>query len=466
MTRILSGHFSLQDYGTYSQIMLLTTTVSSLTIFGMMDGINFFFCRESDRKRRDTYVSTIFFLQYVASAVSSAIVLICTVPISKYFGNDSLKPLVIFAAILPVLQNSISLLQLMFIAIGKAKMIAFRNLAVSVLKLVAICFACYVFDNIVILLICQMLTDAAQVVYFVISLRKNNCKINILKFDKSIIKEILFYCLPMAMFALIKSLNRDSDKFVISFFTNTETMAVYTNASKLLPFDIVMSSFCTVLLPYITRYIAQKRYDLAHSLYKSFLELSYMSTTILATGAICVAPELMRFLYTEKYASHSFSVIVFIIYILVDIFSVLNITLVLSAAGKTKTVMLASLGTFFANIILNISLFFVFGEVGPAVATLLVTVVQGVVLLSLSSKELKSNIFKMFDWKYFFIFFIEIIVVFTLSSIIRILMLNCNVPYVIILIVAYGIFCGALLLLNVRRFLRNLKSINQSKAES
>ena len=108
VTRVLSGHFSLQEYGTYSQILLLTTTISSMTTLGMMDGINFFFCKEKIEEKRNAYVSTIFFLQYLIGIIVSLIVVICAVPISKYFGNDNLKSLIIFAAVMPSLSNSIS----------------------------------------------------------------------------------------------------------------------------------------------------------------------------------------------------------------------------------------------------------------------------------------------------------------------------------------------------------------------
>lgn len=463
MTRILSGHFSLHDYGTYSQVLLLTSTISSLTILGMMDGINFFFSRERNEEKRNSYVSTIFFLQYIVSAVASLIVLVCALPISNYFENADLKKLIIFAAILPVLQNTTSLLQIMFVAIGKAKMIAFRNLAVSIAKLAAITLACYVFDNIVVLLFSQVLLDAAQVAFFALSLRKNNCRINAFKFDKSLIKEILIYCIPMAMFSMIKSLNRDADKFVISFFTNTETLAVYTNASKLLPFDIVMTSFCTVLLPHITRYISENKQRKAQCLYRSFLELSYTVTAILAVGAVCVSPELMRFLYTETYSSYGYGVTVFTIYILVDVFSVMNITMVLSAAGKTKTIMLASIGMFFANVVLDIGLYYILKEIGPAVATLVVTIIQGMILLSLTAKELKKSLLGIFDGKFLCVFTAEVVITVAISIAIRYFMLKHNVQYVVVLLAVYAFFCGTMFLLNYKRIIENLKKINQSK---
>ena len=134
MTRMLSGHFSIYDYGTYSQVILLVTTMSSLTTLGMMDGINFFFSKERDLDRREKYVNTIFFLQWAISALVAIIVLACTIPITLYFDNEELKKLIGFAATLPVLQNSISLLQIMFIALGKSKIIAIRNLILSILN--------------------------------------------------------------------------------------------------------------------------------------------------------------------------------------------------------------------------------------------------------------------------------------------------------------------------------------------
>ena len=462
MTRLLSKHFSVFDYGTYSQILLLTTTISSLTILGMMDGINFFFCKEKNEIKRNTYVSTIFALQCIISAIVSICILVCTVPISKYFDNSSLKSLMIYAALLPILQNMISLLQIMFLAIGKAQQIAIRNLIVSLLKFSTIFIACYVFDNIAVMLFAQVITDFLQVVYFITVLRKNNCYINIFKYDLKIVKEILKYCIPMAMFTVIKSLNRDCNKYIISAFTDTETLAIYTNASKLLPFDIIMTSFCTVLLPYITRYISQKNYNLTQKLYRAFLEVSYISTTILAAGAICVAPELMKFLYTEKYLS---GIYIFIIYILVDIFSVLNITLILSAAGKTKKIMFVSLGVFGLNIALNFAFFFMFGIIGPALATLIVTIVQGVIILSLASKIIGVTKFKMFDFKYLIVFLIELGAFGILMYALRNILVKYNVPYMVVLISVYGLFCLILGLLNYKRIFKNLHTMNECKME-
>ena len=70
ITRLLSEHLSSYDYGTYAQILLMVSTVSSLTILGMMDGVNYFYSSCADPEKREKYLSTIFCLQSVVSAVS------------------------------------------------------------------------------------------------------------------------------------------------------------------------------------------------------------------------------------------------------------------------------------------------------------------------------------------------------------------------------------------------------------
>ncbi len=463
MTRLLSQKLSILDYGTYSQIMLIVSTIASMTILGMMDGMNFFYCKERTEERKSSYVSTIFFLQFVINFLTSIVILACAIPISKYFGNNAIKSLIWFAALLPVLQNTLALLQVLFIAIGKAKIIALRNVIVSCLKLFFVFISLYKFDSIVAILGFQIVLEIVQVVYFYMILKKNNCLISFLKIDFGIIKEILKYCVPMAMFTVVSSMTRDCDKYIISFFTNTETLAVYTNASKMLPFDIIMTSFCTILIPYITKYIAEKKFKEVENLYKVFLEITYISTSILAVGALCVAPELIELLYTSKYIS---GLNVFSVYILVDIFRFLSITLILSASGKTKTIMYTSIVSLLLNIVLNVPFYFAFGIVGPALATLIVTMVNGFIVLSVSAREIKSKVLKMFDLKYLIIFLIETLSCAVIAYLLKKAMIYIGFNNIVVLFAIYGLYIIMLASLNLKRLLKDMNLINEYKLGS
>ena len=109
-TRILSTYLSTFAYGTYSQVLLIVSTTASLTTFGLIDAINFYYCGTKDTAKRESYVATILTLQCCAGTFAGMAILLLADPICKYFGNPELHGYLIFAAVLPLLQNGISLL--------------------------------------------------------------------------------------------------------------------------------------------------------------------------------------------------------------------------------------------------------------------------------------------------------------------------------------------------------------------
>lgn len=301
VTRVLSQFLSMYDYGTYSQILLIASTVASLTIFGMMDGMNYFFCSEEDEKKRESYVATIYMLQCGLSVAAGLLVFLFRNPICGYLGNRSAAGLMFFAAAMPIFQNLVSITQVLIISIGRARLLAVRNFAVSIIKLLVVLAVIRMGMTIGWILTASMLIDIIQILWFVQILNRGGCRINVLEADSKLLGRILKYCAPMAVFTMLNALTRDTDKYIIALFTNTKQLAVYSNASKVLPFDIIMASFTTVLLPVITRAVARKENEKAISIYRKFLEIAYITTTIFAGSALVSAPELMELLYSKKY---------------------------------------------------------------------------------------------------------------------------------------------------------------------
>lgn len=458
ITRLLSQYLSVHDYGTYSQILLIVSTVSSVTILGMMDGMNFFYCSERDPEKREAYTATIFAMQCIVGAVAGCIVMLLSAPLCKYFDNPDVKNLLIFAAVLPVLQNLLGIFQILLVSVGKARVLALRNFIVSLVRLAAVFLVVMVVRNVAVVLAATVLLDLGQILFFGVILKKSDCRISMKKVNFGLLRRILAYCAPMAVFAMVNSLNRDMDKYLISMMTDTETLAVYTNASKTLPFDIVMSSFCTVLIPSITRLISQNEKRKAAELYRRFLEIAYITTGILCFAALSAAPQLMTLLYSDKYAS---GIAVFCLYILVDLFRFTNITLVLSAAGKTRTLMLLGLGTLGCNAILNVLLYRLMGITGPAAATLISTVLLGVLMLALSAKELGSRLRNIFDAKYLLLFTAENLVLTFFMSMVQKKLADLGMHYFVILVAVCGAYGIIMLLLNGKRLFRVLRMVNK-----
>lgn len=457
-TRLLSQYLSVYDYGTYSQITLIASVVSSATIFGMMDGVNYFYHASPTPQEKESNVCSIFTLQCIVGTVAGFVVMALSSPLYHYFDNPNIRGLLIFAAVLPMLQNLTGMLQVLIVSVGKASILALRNFGVSAIRLIIVVTVVLATRSILVVLLTTFVLDILQIILFAAILRKHSCRIHFEKIRGQTLRQIVRYCAPMAVFIMIGSLNRDVDKYFVTLWTDTQTLALYTNASKMLPFDVVITSFTTVLMPQISQAIAADNRENAARLYRRFLEIAYISTTIACCAALSAAPQLMKLLYSNVYLS---GLSIFCIYILVDMIRYTNTTMVLSASGKTGRLMLLSLSAIVTNIILNIVMYHWIGLEGLAVATLLTTVLMGIAIITLGAKELHCSVSKLFDGKYLLLFLAENAVLTILLYHAQLWLEQKDVHYVAILAIIGGSYGCIMLALNGKRLLRCLKQVNE-----
>lgn len=460
VTKLLSVHFSLLEYGTYSQALLVTSTATSISILGLTNATNYFYNRTKDEKQQRTFIATIFAIQYAIGLLCAIVIVTFRTPISNYFGNSNLTIILPIVAFTPLLSNLIAMYQTLFVSIGKAKVLAVRNLIVSLMRLISVILACFVYSNIVTVLIVILLLDVGQVVYFAVRYRSSRFPIRIRDAQASLFKEILAFSIPMAIYVMTNSLSRDMDKYVISAFANTETLAIYTNAAKILPFDIVTSSLITILIPIITRLINRGEYVEAKNVFKLYLRIGYVLTAILVGGAITLSKDLIIFLYDKKYLA---GLEVFVIYLFVDMIRFANVTTVLSGAGKTKTLMAVSVIALACNAVFNIIGYQVCGMIGPALVTLIITLLMTVALLWFGAKEIKTNIFDLFDFKEMGLIAIEIIGVGAAVYFVSGSLNEIGVPLVLKLVGCYGLYLIVLAAFNYKRVLVCFRQLNHYK---
>lgn len=460
VTKLLSVNFSLQEYGTYSQALLVTTSATSLSILGLTNATNYYYNRTENEADKKRYVATIFSIQYVIGIVVALCILLFRRQIAAYFSNDRLELVLIIVAFNPVMTNLIAMYQTLFVSIGEAKKIAARNFVVSVIRLIAVVIACYVVNNIVLVLVSVFIMDIAQVLYFSLMFRKDKYPIRVKDGDCSLVKEILIFSIPMAIYVLTNSLSRDIDKYVISAFANTETMAIYSNAAKMLPFDLLTASLITVLIPIITRFINQKKYEEARTVFKLYLRMGYLLTCIIVGGAIALARYVMLFLYDEKYI---IGLPVFIVYLVIDMIRFANVTTILSGAGKSKVLMKISLVTLALNGVFNILGYKMIGILGPALVTLILTILMTLALLHFGAKEIKTNIAELFDFKEIIFVGIEIIGMGTVAHFIAEFLSHHNIPLFFVVAISYGLYLCVLFGINRKRVLGCFRKLNTFK---
>lgn len=406
--KIISVFFSLEEYGLYAQSILIISTVCSFSILGMTDAVNYFYNSQSEQLYgKEHYLATIFGLQAIIGVVAGIVIIVGANFLIDYFNNPQLYAAIGWIAFQPLLQNYIPMLQVLYISVGKAKLIAMVNLSLSIVRLIIFIIATFYTKSIITIIALTLVCDIVQILYFLYDLKKHTVIIRVKKFTKQLCWPILSYAVPMAAFVIINSLLRDTDKWVIGYFSNSECLAIYTNCSRLLPFDILIASFYTVLIPIVTKYINIDKRKVC-KVYGDYLNLGLVLTSILVGTAIWLSKDLLLCLYDDKYLP---GLGVFITYLFVDLTRFANVTLLYSASGNAKKLLNIVIVAFSINLILAVLLYQFIGLLGPAIATLFSMLLSYAFYIKGGSKILGVSLMNLFNYKSFFIIIFEICII-------------------------------------------------------
>lgn len=447
-TKILSVSLELGEYGTYSQALLLVSLCASLISFGLSDSINYFYNRQNSRNTdKEQTIHTIFAIEILLGMVVIGAVRLFQPQILAYFGNNELKELLVFASVKPALENLIYMYQVLFVSIGKSKMIAIRNLMLSVGKVVCAYVAGYLFHDLWVIMAILVGMDVFQLVLFQLVFSKNAFPIRPHRGSLTWVKPILSYGVPMGIYTITNVLTRDIDKFVVSYLATVQDVAIYSNCSRVLPFDILATSLATVLIPQIVRLMGRDDKTEAVQTFKNYLKTGYYSVWILACAVIVVGDLAIPFLYSSEYLE---GLSVFILYIFDSMMRFASMHLILTAVGKTKLLMQYSIVSLALNAVLNVALYYLLGLNGPAVATLISAGVYTILVLSASIKELGIRFSTVFDWKPLFEFIGKLVLTGVIFTWIKKVLLSAGWNQILVLFVVAGTYVVTNLILNVK----------------
>lgn len=455
-TMILSRIMSLTEYGVYSQLLIVVSIVTTFSNLGLNNAINYFYNRYEKKNEKEKYINVIFCLTIVAGLIGAILIFIFRNAIASYYKSPIIIGLIIYIVLRPMLANIISLYQSLYISVGKAKVIAIRNFLISFAQTICVPLSFYLLKDITAMLVVQVSLDIIQLIYFRLDFSKKEININPFKFDKSIIKEILRYAIPMGLALMMGTLFKESDKLVIAKLMDTESLAIYTNMSKQLPFEFIALSFTAVVTPVIVKFYYNNDKKSVIKIWSNYMEFGYISTWILCAGAIVCSRELLLFLYSDKYIA---GLNIFIIYLVVEMFRYTCFGMILSATGHTKYILNSSIIALIANIIFNIIFYRIFGIIGPAIASLLCVIIMNCTQLLLSCKILNTKILKIVKPSNMAILLIKLFITGILVYIINIVLHRLIDSNIIILLLTYALYIVLNVILNVKQIKICLKGL-------
>lgn len=447
----------MSEYGTYSQATLITNTVKSSSLLGLTSACNYFYNSTKEDYEQRKYITLIVFVELFIGVICSFGLVVLSNTLSIYFNNEELRSFIFLIALTPLLENILSIYQTLYISVGRAKTIAIRNVIVSMCKLSGALIACYIYKNIKTVLIVLLVVDILQTLYFAKSFYKFKKFVSVRELRKDDIVKVFSYSIPLFLYTVTGTLSNDLDKYIIGIFCDKETLAIYSNAAKRLPLEIIVTSFLTVLAPIITRQINGGDKKDAKVLFKQYLRIGYITTYCLGGGAIALSGTLIQFLYDPKYLPGHY---VFIIYIAIEMIRFANATIILTAFGKTKVIMYSSIVMLSLNLIFNIIFFKIFGIVGPALCTFILSFLYSLYLLMYGSKLLETSIVEIINFKELLIFVIEVCIFGFISLIIH-LKLSTIINLYFSMIVSYCFYLLLMAMFNFKKVKECLKQINK-----
>lgn len=398
VTSMLLARFrTLEEYGTYSQIIMVTDMASTILMLGLPNSINFFLARAENGEEKRCFMSLYVTLSTILTTVISLCLFATTPMIIRYFDNPAITVFTYVFAIYPWSSLMINSLGNTCVVYDRADRLIVFNVIYAIATLVILLLTKALgmsFRQYMLLYMAEMLGFALFALGWISKM------VGAIKplLSSKIIKEVLVFSVPMGLASVVGTLNAELDKLVIGRFFTTEEYAVFANAAKELPVTILATSLTSVLMPRFVRLLGQGKNEKAIELWGSAANLSFCVMSLIVGGFVVFAPDIMSLFYSEKYVTTG-GILVFRIYALILMLRAIYWGIILNATGKTKFVLYSSLLTLVLNFAGNIIFCYIIGFSGPAVSSLLVTTIMAWAQLKFSCQITHIRFFEILPWK-------------------------------------------------------------------
>ena len=299
-TMLLSRFRTLEEYGTYSQLQLVITVVVTVLMAGLPNSINFFVAKAKNGDEQKSFMSIYYTLCTLSGALSGILLIIFIPVIEGYFKNSSIRIFWYFLLLYPWTKIILAGIENVLVVFSNIRKLVIFKVLYSILTLgvIAICWVAHI--SFYTYMICFLVTEIVFSLW-VYKISANTVHGLSILFERSRVKEILSFSIPIGLSSVVGTVSIELDKMMIGYLYNTKELAIYTNASKEMPVTIVATSITAVLLPQLVRLLQKKENEKALELWKMATNLSYICIAFLAAALFVFAPDVITILYSEKY---------------------------------------------------------------------------------------------------------------------------------------------------------------------
>lgn len=398
VTSMLLARFrSLEEYGTYSQIIMVTDLACSILLLGLPNSINYFLAKADTAEQRRNFLSVYSTLSTILTVVIGICLYFAMPVIINHFSNPFIRDFAYVFAVYPWTSLFINSISSIGIVYGKANRLIIFNLANALVVLAVLLIAKAAdlsFHQYMLMYMAVLILFACIAIAWS---HKLSGGIRI-KLDFGLIKDIFIFSIPLGLASASGSLSHELGKLVIGRFFSVDDYAIFANASRELPVTMIATTLTAVLLPQLVRMLKNGNNAEAVGLWGHSIEISLCFMCLVSGGFIVFAPDILSLFYSEKYVTDG-GVTVFRIYSIILLMRTTYWGIILNATGNTKFVFYSSLLALVFNLIVNIASTYLLGFIGPAVSSLISIITISFVQLKFTSKVVNTPMSRIFPWR-------------------------------------------------------------------
>lgn len=364
---VLSRMLTRDAYGTYQQVWLVYLTILPFVMFGLPASVTYFVPQVDRPTQKAIVLQTGLFLMGAGLAVGLLTALVAGF-LEMRFQAPGLAPLLRAFVAFPLLTFPLTFADSFLIATRKPMMAAVVTVASSAVQFGATILPILMGQDLYAVMIWLTVSAVVRLVFTAAILLWDYRDVPA-SFNPSLTKSQLQYSLPLGVSSILGTLTLQIDRILIALFFGAAFYGAYANAANELPFvSIITGSVLTVLTPEFVRLL--KVGDNAEILrvWKASTSKVALVMFPLAAFFIAFAPSAIIVLFSSKYVD---AIPISIIFLLILPVRITNYGALLNAAGRSRLVMMASLGTLVIKVVLGVVLVINFGLVGAAFSTLL-----------------------------------------------------------------------------------------------
>lgn len=378
------------ELGSYRQLFLIYTTVSTLMMMGIPQSLLYFLPKYDSVAQKRLHVSRIKDISFVLSLLFALGLVLFRGWIAAGFNNPALAKLLLVYALYPVFMFSSSLYSYVMLGQSNAASAArFTIFSISTDALLIMGTALISRDlNLIVAAV--VAASSLQWLYSRIKLKSYTAPPSL---DVPFYKRQFAYALPLGLSSIIGMLSIQLDKFVISAFFDPASFAVFSIGAMELPFiSILTNSVNSVLLPGISS--APDKSSMS-DIFRAAVRKNAIFIFPIALLCYLYAPQIITILYTDVYNG---AIPYFRVYLYLLPLRIATFGMIFMALGKTRVILWNAVFTLVCNLILNLILVRRYGMMGAAVATVIMTALSVLLYIVLIRFQIGLSLSRLIPW--------------------------------------------------------------------